>query len=55
MSTSELENKQTKVDIEERIFVATQWQLMWWKFRKHKPAMIGGYYHHPLLYCRDFL
>jgi peptide/nickel transport system permease protein len=27
---------------EERIFVATQWQLMWWKFRKHKMAMVGG-------------
>jgi len=27
---------------EERIFVATQWQLMWWKFRKHKLAMLGG-------------
>lgn len=27
---------------EDRIFVATQWQLMWWKFRKHKMAIIGG-------------
>jgi peptide/nickel transport system permease protein len=27
---------------EERIFVATQWQLMWWKFRKHKMAIVGG-------------
>ncbi len=26
---------------EERIFVATQWQLMWWRFRKHKMAMVG--------------
>jgi peptide/nickel transport system permease protein len=25
----------------ERVYVATQWQLMWWKFRKHKLA-IGG-------------
>lgn len=23
-------------------FVASQWQLMWWKFRKHRLAMIGG-------------
>jgi peptide/nickel transport system permease protein len=22
--------------------VASQWQLMWWKFRKHKMAMVGG-------------
>ncbi len=26
----------------ERIFVASQWQLMWWKFRRHKPAIVGG-------------
>lgn len=27
---------------EERIFVATQWQLMWWKFRRHRVAIIAG-------------
>jgi len=27
---------------EDRIFVATQWQLMWWKFRKHKLAIVGS-------------
>jgi peptide/nickel transport system permease protein len=27
---------------EERIYVATQWQLIWWRFRRHKVAMIGG-------------
>jgi peptide/nickel transport system permease protein len=26
---------------EEKIAVATQWQLMWWRFRKHKLAMAG--------------
>ena len=26
----------------ERIFVASQWQLMWWRFRKHRLAMIGA-------------
>ena len=26
----------------QRIFVATQWQLMWWRFRKHKLAMIAA-------------
>jgi peptide/nickel transport system permease protein len=25
-----------------KLEVATQWQLMWWKFRKHKLAMVGG-------------
>ncbi|CAA9575531.1 MAG: ABC transporter, permease protein 2 (cluster 5, nickel/peptides/opines) [uncultured Thermomicrobiales bacterium] len=24
------------------VYVASQWKLMWWKFRKHKLAMIGG-------------
>lgn len=24
---------------EERLFVASQWQLMWWRFRKHKLAL----------------
>lgn len=27
---------------EEEFTVATQWQLMWWRFRKHKPAVISG-------------
>ncbi len=27
---------------EERLYVAGQWQLMWWKFRKHKMAIVGG-------------
>jgi peptide/nickel transport system permease protein len=27
---------------EERIFVASQWQLMWWRFRKHKLAILSG-------------
>jgi peptide/nickel transport system permease protein len=27
---------------QERIYVASQWQLMWWRFRKHKPALGGG-------------
>jgi peptide/nickel transport system permease protein len=26
----------------DRIDVATQWQLMWWKFRKHKLAIVSG-------------
>src|SRR5688500_7114762 len=27
---------------EERVSVATQWQLMWWRFRKHKLAMVSA-------------
>ena len=30
------------VNAENRIYVASQWALMWRKFRKHKLAMIGG-------------
>ena len=27
---------------DERMFVASQWRLMWWRFRKHKGAMVGA-------------
>ena len=27
---------------EEQIAVATQWQLMWWRYRKHQLAMVGA-------------
>lgn len=27
---------------ENQVYVASQWQLMWWKFRQHKLAMLGG-------------
>jgi len=27
--------------LDERFYVASQYQLMWWKFRKHKLAMVG--------------
>ena len=26
---------------QERIYTATQWQLMWWRFRKHKLALVS--------------
>ena len=32
----------TTTAAEEKIAVATQWQLMWWRFRKHKLAMLGA-------------
>ncbi len=31
----------TITETEERISVAPQWQLMWWRFRKHKLALIS--------------
>lgn len=27
---------------EERLYVASQWQLMWWRFRRHRLAMAAG-------------
>lgn len=27
---------------EKRLYVASQWQLMWWRFRKHRLAMLAG-------------
>ena len=34
---------------EERISVASQWQLMWWRFRKHALAMASAHRRHRLL------
>jgi len=31
-----------EAEMESSVSVASQWQLMWWKFRKHKLAMLGG-------------
>jgi peptide/nickel transport system permease protein len=31
-----------RITSEERLYVASQWQLMWRKFRKHKLAIAGG-------------
>ena len=33
---------QSKGDEKARVYVASQWLLMWWRFRKHKLAIIGG-------------
>jgi peptide/nickel transport system permease protein len=29
------------LDHEEKVYVASQWQLVWWRFRKHKMALIA--------------
>jgi len=37
--------KKTRVTREEKeakIFVASQWQLMWWRFRRHKVAIASA-------------
>src|SRR5690554_2935134 len=35
-SNNVVENKKTT------IYAASQWKLIWWRFRKHKLAIIGG-------------
>jgi peptide/nickel transport system permease protein len=32
----------SRVDKEAKIFVASQWQLMWWRFRRHQVAMFSA-------------
>lgn len=33
---------ETFTEAQERYYLASQWQLMWWKFRRHKLAVISG-------------
>jgi peptide/nickel transport system permease protein len=43
---------------EQRIFVASQWQLMWWRFRKHKIAVASAVVvvaFYGVVACADFL
>ena len=43
MTTSIARNKFLRQEPEEdKSLVATQWQLMWWKFRRHKLAVASG-------------
>lgn len=37
-----IESELEEIEKEARAFVASQWQLMWWKFRRHKLAVICG-------------
>ena len=42
MADAVVENPLEEVSGEERVYVAPPWLLMWWKFRKHKMALISG-------------
>jgi peptide/nickel transport system permease protein len=45
-------------EVGERIYVASQWQLMWWRFRKHHLAMAAGIVvvcFYLVAICADFL
>ncbi len=37
-----MKDKKKEVSAEERFYLASQWQLMWRKFIKHKLAIVGG-------------
>ena len=37
-----MKDKRKEISIEERFYVASQWQLMWRKFIKHRLAIVGG-------------
>ncbi len=41
---SKIKEKEEEIDsfIEKDIYVASQWKLMWWRFRKHKLAILAG-------------
>jgi len=44
--------------LKEDIYVASQFQLIWWKFRKHKLAILGGtilaFFFLSVLFCEFF-
>ena len=35
--------EESAITSEEKVYVATQWQLVWWRFRKHKMAIVGAF------------
>lgn len=37
-----MRKKKEKISTEEAYYIASQWQLMWQKFKKHKVAILGG-------------
>ena len=37
-----LPESEASPEVEARAFVAPQWKLVWWKFRKHKVALVSG-------------
>ncbi|NLJ86616.1 MAG: ABC transporter permease [Firmicutes bacterium] len=39
---SPIVNYERETDQGQEVYVATQWQLIWWRFRRHKLAMVSG-------------
>jgi peptide/nickel transport system permease protein len=42
MTTLAKDKEPSRLSAEEKFYLASQWQLMWQKFRHHKLAMVGG-------------
>ena len=42
MAEDSIEQAQVQADEEQEFSVASQWRLMWWRFRRHKPAMVAS-------------
>src|SRR5690606_14922676 len=34
--------EESPVEGDQRVHVASQWQLIWWRFRRHKLALVSG-------------
>jgi len=58
--SKEIKEVQKKIEttVEERIYLASQWKLIWWKFKRHKLALISlwviGILYFIVLFC-EFL
>ncbi len=50
----EAEAPTSAAEAEEKVLTASQWQLMWWKFRRHKMAMFGGAFVFLMYLCAAF-
>lgn len=37
-----IKKKKDEISAEEKLFIASQWKLMWWKFKKHQLAILGA-------------
>ena len=42
MAEESIQQAQVQADEEQEFSVASQWRLMWWRFRRHKPAMVAS-------------
>ena len=36
------QSRETLTPEQEKFYLASQWQLMWWKFKRHKVAVVAA-------------